>query len=216
MPRPVCLLFALFVLPVALTAATGFSGVSTGKKTYNLNNQVGANSLDFISEAPLENIKGTANGITGTFILDPSNLEATTGTITVQVRSMKTDIAKRDGHMYSSTWLDADKFPTIVYEVKGLKGLSVTSSGGKHVAKGQAVGTFTCHGVSQPLTANVEISFLPESEETKKRASGNLAMITATFNVALADFKIKGKEGLVGSNVGEVIKIRATLFANSQ
>ncbi len=206
--------FVLFA-SLQLSAGTGFHGVAGGAKKYTLNDKVGANNLQFISEAPLENITGTANGISGDFTLDPANLEATKGLITVQVKSMKTAITKRDGHMYSNVWLDAEKYPTISYNVTGLQNISVSSEGGKHIARATAIGMFTCHGVTKPLTATVELQFLPESDETKKRATGNLVMITASFNVKLADFDIKGKEGLVGSSVGEIIKISAKLFAHS-
>ncbi len=199
--------------PVWLSAATGF-GIAGGQKQYTLNNSVGKNSLEFLSEAPMENINGTADGITGTFKLDPNNLESTTGTITVQVRSMKTAIAKRDDHMYSDQWLGADKYPTITFTLASLKQLSVSKEGNNHVATGQATGTFNLHGVSKTITANVKIVFIPESAESKKRASGNLVSVTATFDVPLAEYAIKGKEGVVGKSVGNTIAITAKLFAN--
>jgi polyisoprenoid-binding protein YceI len=214
MRRNVVLLGLSLCLSLLTIAATGVPGVGGGIRQYTVNNQVGPNSLEFISEAPLENIRGTADGITGSFKLDASNLESSSGTITVQVRSMKTAITKRDGHMYSATWLDADKFPTISYALTGLKNISVTNENGRHTVKATAAGTFTCHGVSKPLTANVVLTLIPESDETRKRATGNLVMVAATFEVPLAEFGIKGKEGLVGSSVGEVIKISAKLYSN--
>lgn len=200
--------------PVLLMAGTGF-GVGGGQKQYNLNNAVGKNSLEFLSDAPMEHIKGTADGITGNFKLDADNLEATTGTITVAVQSMKTAVAKRDAHMYSSTWLDAEKYPNITFTLGGLKNVKVSADGSKLSAKAQATGTFSLHGQTKQITADVSIVFLKESAETKKRASGNLVLVTATFNVALADYAITGKQGVVGNSVGEVINITTTLFANS-
>jgi hypothetical protein len=54
-----------------------------------------------------------------------------------------------------------------------------------------------------------------ESTETRSRASGDLVMIEATFEVALADHNIAGSASIVGSKVGKVIQIQASLFANS-
>ena len=129
--------------------------------------------------------------------------------------SMKTANSKRDEHMYDAMWLDAGKYPTVSFAVKSLKDVKVVTKDGRNVVTAKAVGTFTCHGVSVASSADVTITYLPESAETKKRASGNLAMIEATFNVKLADHGIKGKAGVVGKSVGETIAIKAKVFANS-
>lgn len=198
-----------------LTAGTGIPGAPAGVKKYSLNNAVGSNGIKFLSKAPMEDINGTSDGVTGAFNLDPTNLEATTGKIEVKVMSMKTANSKRDEHMYDAMWLDAAKYPSIVFDVTGLKDVKVTKDGAKHVVTATAVGNFTCHGVTKSSTASITLTYIPESAETKKRASGNLVMIDASFNVALADHKVTGKAGVVGKSVGEVIAVTAKLFANS-
>jgi polyisoprenoid-binding protein YceI len=195
--------------------ATGIPGVQGGAKKFSLNNSVGKNNIEFISDAPAETINGTSEGVTGSFTLDAANLEATTGTIEVAVMSMKTANSKRDEHMYDAMWLDASKYPSITFAVKSLKDVKVASKDGRNVVTAKATGTFTCHGVAVNSTADITITYLPESAETKKRASGTLAMIEATFNVKLADHGIKGKAGVVGKSVGETIAVKAKLFSNS-
>lgn len=198
-----------------LLAGTGVSGAKPGTKKYSLNNAVGKNGIEFISDAPMEKITGTADGVTGAFSFDASNIESTTGKIDVQVLTMKTANSKRDGHMYGEAWLDASKFPTIAFDVKSLKDVKVVTKDGKSTVTAVAVGSFTCHGVSKPSTAGITITYIAESAETQKRASGNLIMIEANFTVALADHQITGKAGVVGKDVGETIVIKAKLFANS-
>lgn len=186
-----------------------------GSKNFGLNNTVGQNSISFISEAPMEKIVGTADGVSGSFKLDLANLEGTVGKIVVEVRSMKTAIARRDENMYNAQWLDAAKFPTITFDISSLKDVKVTKQDGKTLVSATAVGTFSCHGVTKPLTATISINYLNENVETKKRAPGDLVMINATFRVALKDFNVTGKQGLIGSSVGETIDIAANLYANS-
>ena len=200
---------------VSAQAGTGFPDVKGSMGVYNLNNKVGANSVTFDSDAPMEKIHGTADEIQGTFGLDPSNLEATKGEFILQVRSMKTAITKRDEHMYSSKWLDADQYPQISFLFKGLSNVKATKKDGRYVATATANGKFTLHGVTKPISADVMITYVPESKETAKRASGNLVMVTATFSVKLADHNIKGTGNIVGTKVGEQIQIEAKLFANS-
>lgn len=209
------ILLAFALATSTLLAGTGFNGISGSTKTYTLNDKVGANALTFDSDAPMEKIHGTADGVTGSFKLDPTDLEKTTGSISVPVRNMKTAITKRDDHMYSKNWLDADSYPTITYTVDALKNVKATTRDGRNVATATAVGTFTCHGVTKPLEAKITITFVPESAETKKRASGNLVMVNAQFKVALANYGITGMGNIVGTKVGEEIAIDANLFANS-
>ncbi len=213
-------IFTTTLAVIALVAATASTaanlpGVASGSKKYTLNNAVGKNSVVFVSDAPAEKIEGTADGVSGSFTFDASKIEVTTGVIEVRVSTMTTANSKRDEHMYSPMWLDAEQFPTISFAVSSLKDVKVTTKDGKSVVTATAVGTFTCHGVTKSATAPVSITVIPESAETKKRASGTLIMVETSFTVALADHKVTGKAGVVGKSVGETIAVNAKLFANS-
>ncbi|MBI2793097.1 MAG: YceI family protein [Ignavibacteria bacterium] len=215
MIRP--LISMIFLVAIASSSYAGMGSVRSREeaKIFALNDAVGQNSITFMSEAPMEKFTGTADKISGSFAMDWQNLEVTSGKISVLVRSMKTAIARRDEHMYSSVWLDADQYPEIVFEISGLNDVSTTVKNGKNVATAMAVGMFSCHGVTKPLSASVTLTYVPENEETKKRAPGDLVMITASFDVVLKDFNITGKIGLIGSSVEEVMHIRASMYANS-
>jgi len=215
MIRSVTGIVSCVILAVSVAAASSIPGVNAGNQKFSLDNKVGKNTIEFFSQAPLEDIHGTANGISGTFTLNPANLEATTGQLKVVVTSMKTDISKRDQHLYSNVWLDAATYPEIVYTVTGLTNVTVTQDNGKSTVNAQATGTFTMHGVTKPLSAQITLTYVPENTATKKRAPGNFTMITATFNVRLADYNVKGKDGSIGSSVGETIAVTAKLFARS-
>ena len=211
--------FILILLSIfssgALLAGNGFLGVSGGSQKFTLNDDIGSNKIKFLSEAPMETIHGTADGMWGSFVFDPANLEATKGEVSLKVLSMKTASSKRDIHMYSGSWLDAENFPTVTFTIKRLYDVQTQLVDGRHQAAAKAEGTFTIHGVTKTMTANVNITYLPASSETKQRASGDLAMITATFTVSLADFNIEGTNGIVGKSVGTQIKVEAKVFANS-
>lgn len=206
---------AMMVTTMVAMAGTGFPAAKNAQKTFKTNDAIGKNAIAFVSDAPMEKINGTADNLNGTFTLNPADLESTKGKLTVKVRDMKTAITKRDDHMYSPMWLDADAHPTVTYEITGLKDIKVSMKDGRKVATATATGNFTIHGVTKPLTAKVELTYLDESPETKKRASGDLVMVTATFTVTLKDHKIAGKEGVVGKSVGETIEVTASVFANS-
>lgn len=215
MPNMILMLAGLVTSVGILVAGTAIPGAQSGSKLYSVNNAVGTNGVQFISDAPMEKITGTADGVAGSFALDAANLEVTTGRIEVQVVSMKTANSKRDGHMYSKMWLNASAHPLITFDVKSLTDVNIVSKDGRNIITAIAIGTFTCHGVTKPSSADIALTYIQASPETQKRAGGNLVMIEARFVVALADHQIIGQAEIIGKSVGDSIAVRAQLFANS-
>lgn len=203
--------FALAIIGLFVVTSSSFAG----SKNFSLNNNVGKNQIKFDSEAPVETINGIVNTVNGNFTMDMSNFEATTGTIGLNIADMKTGVEKRDEHMRGSDWLNADKNPQIKYQITKLSGLKTSSENGKFATKGTVEGNFTLNGVTKYLKGTVSINYIQENAETKKRAAGDIVNIQAKIDVPLADFGIKGKSGVLGNKVANVVKISAVLFANS-
>lgn len=216
------------ILPVIIliTGALGMSATdfkldNSGKKTFNINSKVGAIELKFVSSAPLEEIIGYVDveSIKSTINLDPGNIEQTNGKISFPVKSLETGIKMRNQHLYSDTWLNADKYPQIEFELKELKDIKIRGvdvPAGRSTVNATATGTFTLHGKTKTITVPLTITYIKESDATKKRASGDFVSFEGNFQIALADFDVKGKEGVVGSKVGEKISISLKLFYNSK
>lgn len=182
-----------------------------GSRTITLSDRVGKNQFTWSSDAPLEKIKGTAEGVVGTLTVDPQNLATLRGSISAQVSTMKTGNATRDEHLKGAQWLDARAHPQITFTIASVSGIRVTGN----KASGTATGTFTMHGVSKTLSVPFSMTWLDESAATRKRAPGDLVMFDASFTVSLKDFKVVGTRGLVGSKVGETIAVRAKLFGSA-
>ncbi|MBT4137340.1 MAG: YceI family protein [Candidatus Latescibacteria bacterium] len=210
-----------------IVIALGFLGVSPilaetplglaveGVQKIRLNNKVGKSQIKFVSEAPMENIHGTASDIVGDLTFDPANLEEMTARIEVGVASMETGIKKRDEHLHSKDWLDAEQFSKIIFEVKELKDVSVKAQEAKADIKATAMGQFTLHGIIKEISIPVEMTYLLASEKTKKRASGDFFVIKGKFQIALKDFDISGNRGMVGSRVGTEIELDANFFGST-
>lgn len=179
-----------------------------GKKTVTLTDRVSKNQFLWTSDAPLEKIKGSAEGVSGVLTIDPQNVASIRGTISASVATMKTGNETRDGHLKGPQWLDAAKFPQITFTISAVSNVKV--AGNK--ATGTASGAFTMHGVTRTISVPFAITYLDQSAATRKRAPGDLVMITADFAVSLKDFKVTGTNGLVGSKVGETIAVTAQLF----
>ncbi len=209
------LLFAFLTTSTGNVFATDIKLDIKGQKQFKLNEKVASPQLVFISEAPMEDIEGSVETkvITSSISLDPSNIENATGTISFKVEGMRTGISTRDKHLRSEMWLDAEKYPIITFDLNKLEKVKVKTSGkGKSVLSGQAVGTFKMRGKDKNIKAPVSITYLKESAATKKKASGDLIFFEGSFELALADYDVAGKKGIIGEKVGETIKIKFKLF----
>lgn len=206
---------AAAIIGIFATATTlqaqGLSVKAAGVKTVKLSDRVGKNQFEWHSTAPLEEIKGTADGVTGALTIDPKFPKSLTGIISVPVSTMKSGNDMRDEHIRNEGWLDAANHPTISFTISSVKDLKV--NGNKMT--GHAVGNFTMHGVTKQMTIPFTLQYIDASDKTRERAPGDLVMVTADFNVPLADFNVTGSKGVVGSKVGEKISIKAKLFGST-
>jgi polyisoprenoid-binding protein YceI len=182
-------------------------------KKFTITEKAGPAQVKFESKAPAEDIIGSATGISGSVELDIANIAKTSGMVQVQVTSMKTGIKKRDSHMYGADWLDAEKFPSITYKLTALENVRVKDkNAAKMVWEATAKGDFTLRGITKQVTLPVTITYLPESDATRKRVAGNLMAVEGSFSIALKDFNVQGTKGIIGDKVGEKISISLQLF----
>lgn len=155
--------------------------------------------MKFVSEAPIEKIVGTADG-KATLDINLQDLTKITGKIAVSIASMKTGNDMRDDHLRSAEWLDAAKHPEMMFEVVSVTAKPTQTKGEVKSAELEVTGKFTLHGVTTDLKAPATIKW-----------KGDKVKVSTQFNIKLADYKVKGKEGIVGQKVGETIACEATL-----
>ncbi len=203
-------LAAFLLLRPGTAHAQGFTSAS-GEKIVTMNDKVNKNQFIWVSDAPLENTRGSSEAVTGTLTMNPGNLSTIRGTISTQVSTMKSGNDTRDHHLKSPEWLDASRYPLISFTIASVSNVTVSGN----AATGMAAGTFTMHGVTKQMSIPFKMTYVPESAKTRERAPGDLVMISADFNISLKDYNIAGQEGTIGSKVGESIKITAQLFGNA-
>src|SRR5579871_4234930 len=79
----------------------------------------------------ITNVRGEFQKIEGKIAWDPAAPEATQIEATVDVASLSTRDAQRDGHLKSADFLDVERFPALTFKsksvkAKGKEGLVVT------------------------------------------------------------------------------------------
>jgi polyisoprenoid-binding protein YceI len=113
--------------------------------------------------------------------------------LTAQVNSISTDNERRDGHLKSPDFFDAEKFPTLTF-----KSTSFTKVEGK---KYKLVGDLTMHGVTKKVTLDAILNGPVENGRTKKPMIG----IKVSGSINRIDFGV----GKSGPTVSDEVELRA-------
>ena len=177
------------------------------------------NNVTFTSTAPLEDIVGRSNEVSGYLVFDPMNpKKGGHGELTVPVSSLNTGIPLRDEHLRSAGWLNAEEYPEIKLAITSLKNITeVKKTKDAMTYDITLFGDFSLHGKTRPIEFSGRITYLKESEATQQRLPGNLLAARASFDVKLKDYGVTGPAGmdLIGSKIGETISIEVSLMGSS-
>ncbi|MDH3891141.1 MAG: YceI family protein [candidate division Zixibacteria bacterium] len=186
----------------ALTLALLAAPVASATE-YRLDPLSGSDTVHIESSARLEFLDGETQAIVGQFIFDPNQPQsAATAVLSVDLRTLKTGIDKRDEHMRQNH-LHTDEFPHCYFELTSLEGMpqvfAVDSS-----YHAEAVGLFYIHGVKRAIEARLSIAPLAESGQP-----GSFR-VRAEFEIRLDDFEIPRPRALF-LKLAEVIEV-TTVF----
>jgi polyisoprenoid-binding protein YceI len=98
-----------------------------------------------IDHMVIDTVHGRFRQFEGSIAVDPDNGNALKqATATIQSGSIDTDVDRRDTHLRSPDFFDAEKFPTITFESTGIDGQTLT-------------GKFTMHGVTKEISMPFKI-----------------------------------------------------------
>jgi polyisoprenoid-binding protein YceI len=197
----------LAILLASLGLATS---VFAAPETFDFKDPKGINNAGFKLDAPLESINGSASGITGSVTFDPENPGAATGKIVVAANSLILPNPMQQGHMRSDKWLDVTKYPEISFEAKELKNAKTAGD----VTTADAVGTFTCKGVSRDMTVPVKLTYLKDKlSQRVPNMKGDLLVVRSTFSIKRGDFNIN--PGQIEDKVSDEIEITLSIAGAS-
>jgi len=175
--------------------------------TFDFKDPKGVNNVTFHLDAPLESINGTANGVSGTITVDPENIAATKGKISVTTESLTVPNAMMKEHMLGEQWLNAKKNPEITFEVKSLSDIETKGN----VTEADVTGTFTLNGVSKEITVEAKVTYLPGKlgDRTMGKVQGDLVVIRAEFEIKRSDYNIQ--PGQNEDKVGNEIELKLAI-----
>ena len=146
----------------------------------------------------ISNVRGDFHKLSGSVHYDPQRPEALKIAASVDVASLNTRDAQRDGHLKSADFFDAQKFPSITFVSK--------RATAKAVGDINVVGDLTIHGTTHEVTLAVS-EITPEHKDPW----GNLRVgATATTKIKRSDFGMVWNAALEtgGVLVGDDVKIQ--------
>jgi len=121
------------------TAALLITATAQALDTYKVD--PAHSSIGFsVDHMVIDTVVGRFRQFDGSITVDPDNGNALKqASATIQAKSIDTDVEKRDTHLRSPDFFDADKYPTITFESTGVQGQTLT-------------GKFTMHGVTKEIS----------------------------------------------------------------
>jgi polyisoprenoid-binding protein YceI len=98
----------------------------------------------------ISTVTGTFSDVSGSFNVDPKNVAATTGSAVIKVASVNTNNVKRDNHLKSDDFFNAEQFPEIKFVSKGVKNVNLADS------TADLVGDLTIRDVTKEIVLKVK------------------------------------------------------------
>jgi len=202
------IILTLFVVSTAFTQ--GFKVSAEGEQTFSFADEHGRNQAMFFSSTPLEDVTGLSNDVKGTVTFDVGDVSTLKGSISISTASLRTGIELRDGHLQSENWLDAESYPEITFVIKNVSNVKSLED---NKLEAKVVGDFTTHGVTKEVIADITMTYLDESEQTQKRAPGDLLGVEAKFSIVLSDYEVENM--VLGQKVSDSIDITVTMVGSN-
>jgi polyisoprenoid-binding protein YceI len=130
----------------SLIAALALGATTQAADTYRID--PAHSSVGFsITHLVISTVKGKFKDFSGEVSLDGKDITAAKGII--QTKSIDTSNDRRDGHLRSADFFNAEKFPTITFESK-----RVEKKGNETVL----IGDYSMHGVTKELALPVKVN----------------------------------------------------------
>ncbi|MBU1568574.1 MAG: YceI family protein [Proteobacteria bacterium] len=189
-----CIIIALIFL--ALTGQTVFAAARAWELDNNHSN------FYFRVGHIFSKINGQFNDFSGEVLFDPNNLAESRFFFQIKTESINTNIAKRDRHLQSVDFFDADKYPLITFE-----SIKITDAGNNvfHV-----FGKFTIKGESYDLMLPLTLAGIKDHPAVKGKEvigfNGELTIDRLAYKVGSGKFY---EIGIVGKDVEILVTLEA-------
>jgi polyisoprenoid-binding protein YceI len=141
-------------------AIAGVDSIASAKESYKFDPS--DSTIGFSVHQFLGTTRGKFTNFSGRIEVDREHPENSSVTAQIEVRSIDTQIKKRDDHLRSAEFFNVEKFPRITFKSRGVKRTGPQT--------GDILGDLTMHGVTKPITLHVNL-LTPMNETARTRWS---------------------------------------------
>ena len=161
-----------------LIAVFVIAGLATASAKESYKFDPSGSTIGFSVHQFLGTTRGRFESFSGTIEVDREDPEKSSVTAQIDVRSVDTQIKKRDDHLRSGEFFNVEKFPRITFKSRTVKRTGPQSA--------DILGDLTMHGVTKPITLHVKL-VTPINETGRTRWSVTTEPITRRdFNLMFA------------------------------
>ena len=186
---------------IALLAAAVLVGFTYAETTFTVD-KTHSNIGFKVRHLGLSFVNGDFNDYEARVTVDPSNLTTLKAEAVIQVASIDTENDRRDGHLKSPDFFDAENHPTIVFSSKEVRNLN----GGEF----ELVGDLTIRGTTKEIVLDVEYvgsATMGDAQKVAFEAEGRINR----FDYGLQWNSLTEAGGLiVGEEVRLILELEAT------
>jgi polyisoprenoid-binding protein YceI len=198
----------MLVLGLAGVLAGGARGAPAA---FDFADPKGVNTMLIVLDGLLEPITGSAGGVSGILTLDPADPKTVSGRLTVPTAQITMPLAKMTEVLLSPDWLDAKANPNITFEFGEVLSSDRTAANAFRLT---VRGNFTCHGITRPLEAPVDLVYLPGAyKDRNHKGEGDLLVLRSQFVVRRSDFGIQPQ--IPSSAVANDIQIQVRIVGGT-
>ena len=180
----------------ALLVATVIATGAFAQTTWTIDKSHSKIGFNVVHMAVSE-VEGKFNDFDGTVVSKTDDFDGAEVNFTAKTASIDTDNERRDGHLKSPDFFEAEKYPEIAF--KGV----LAKNGGKYKLKGD----FTMHGVTKPVEFDVTYGGKLTHPRGEKAGFKLLGTINRQDYGVKWSNKVPTGEMVVSDNVDIIVKV---------
>ncbi|HWL17189.1 MAG TPA: YceI family protein [Opitutus sp.] len=188
------------LLTLAVLGLLPCTFVSAAPETYVIDpvhSSVGFDIRHFVSKVP-----GTFTKFNGTIVYDAENPAANSVEATVDIGSVNTASEKRDNHLRSGDFFEAEKFPTATFKSKSWKKTGADTF--------DVTGDLTIKGVTKEVVLATTLLGVGPGPR-----GSTLSGWEATTTIKKSDFNLSGP-AMLSTALGDEVKLRLAVEAGKK
>ena len=182
---------------IAAVVVAGFSPAASANDTYKFDPS--GSAIGFTVHQFLGTTHGKFTRFNGKIDIDREHPENSSVTAQIDVRSIDTQIKKRDDHLRSPEFFNVEKFPQMTFKSRNVKRTGPQS--------GDILGDLTMHGVTRPITLHVKL-LTPVNDTSRTRWA------VTTEPISRRDFNLMFAQAAEAvSGIGQTVTINIEIEA---